>query len=306
MNLDDAVERFRRFTRFYTRRMGILQEALLGSAFTLAEGRIVYEIARRERTTASDLVATLELDRGYVSRLVKGLEERGILVRNIAESDARQNLLALTRKGRREFDQIDQRSNRDVKCLLEPLSNRDCGHLVASFNTIEQILDHQLRSKSEVIFRDLRPGDIGWIVHRHGILYATEYGWDNTFEALVAKVGAEFIEKFDSARERAFVAASGEQIVGSVFLSKKSETIAKLRLLYVEPAMRSQGIGRRLVEACIDQARGIGYKRMTLWTNDVLVAARKIYQATGFTLVHQERHFSFGKELLGETWEREL
>jgi DNA-binding MarR family transcriptional regulator/N-acetylglutamate synthase-like GNAT family acetyltransferase len=304
-SLDQAVASVRRFSRFYTRRMGVLQEALLGSAFTLPEARIIYEIAVRERTTASDLVADLGLDAGYVSRLIKSLEERGFIARRPSETDARQYLLDLTPLGRRAFGEINQRSDQEVQKLLAPLGARDRARLVAALSTAEALLAEE-RPQPQCTFRDLRPGDLGWVIHRHGALYAAEYGWDGTFEALVAKVCAEFVENFDPAKERAWIAELDSRIVGSVFLVRKTDEIAKLRLLYVEPDARGHGIGRRLVEDCIAHARTVGYRRMTLWTNDVLTGARKIYQAAGFQLVHSEPHHSFGKDLVGETWELEL
>jgi DNA-binding MarR family transcriptional regulator/GNAT superfamily N-acetyltransferase len=301
-SLDHAVACVRRFTRFYTRRMGVLEEALLGSAFTLPEARIVYEIAVRDRTTASDLVADLGLDPGYVSRLLKSLEERGFITRRPSETDARQYLLDLTPLGRREFNQINRKSDEEVQKLLAPLGAGDRARLVAALSTAEALLAQE-RPEPQCTFRDLRPGDIGWVIHRHGALYAAEYGWDVTFEALVAKVCAEFVENFDPAKERAWIAELDGRIVGSVFLVKKTDEIAKLRLLYVEPDARGRGIGRRLAEECISHARAVGYRRMELWTNDVLTSARKIYQAVGFKLVQSEPHQSFGKDLLGETWE---
>ena len=304
--LDPAVSRVRSFTRFYTRRLGVLDEALLGSAFSLPEGRIVYEIAMRERTTASDLVAGLGLDPGYVSRLVKGLEERGFITRRASETDARQYVLALTPKGRREFGEINRRSDREVRKLLAPLGNGDRSRLVAALSTAEALLGSEPRPEPECTFRDLRPGDIGWIVHRHGALYAEEYGWDGTFEALVARICAEFVDTFDPARERAWVAELDGRIVGSVFLVKSADSVAKLRLLYVDPDARGRGIGRRLVEACIAHARAVGYRRIVLWTNDVLTAARRIYETSGFRLVASEPHHSFGQDLVGETWELDL
>src|SRR5262245_60910603 len=211
----------------------------------------------------------------------------------------------MTHKGRREFEHINARSDLEVRRLLDPLQSPERALLRAALSTAERLLSDK-RGKVDCRFRNLEPGDIGWIVHRHAVLYAREYGWDQTFEAMVAQVGSEFIENFDAKRERAWIADIDGRIVGSVFLVKKTNTIGKLRLLYVEPDVRGQGIGRRLVESCIAHARKLGYKRMTLWTNDVLTAARAIYEATGFALVHSEPHHSFGKNLVGETWERDL
>ena len=302
---DETIAAVRGFTRFYTRRIGVLQEALLGSEFNLPEARLVYEIALRDGLTASDLAADLALDAGYLSRLLKGLEQRGYLRRNASDTDGRQQILELTNRGRREFEQINARSDLEVHKLLEPLQAPERALLRAALVTTERLLSNK-SAKVECRFRDLAPGDIGWIVHRHAVLYAREYGWDHTFEAMVAKVGSEFIENFDAKCERAWIAEMEDRIVGSVFLVRKTKTVAKLRLLYVEPDARGRGIGRRLVESCIADGRKFGYKRMTLWTNDVLTAARAIYEATGFELVHSEPHRSFGKDLIGETWERDL
>jgi DNA-binding MarR family transcriptional regulator/GNAT superfamily N-acetyltransferase len=302
---DETVATVRGFTRFYTRRIGVLQEALLGSEFNLPEARIVYEIALSEALTASDLATDLALDAGYLSRLLKGLQQRGYLRRSPSDSDGRQQILELTSKGRHAFEAINARSDLEVRKLLDPLAHPERAVLRSALATAERLLSDR-SGKTDCRFRDLEPGDIGWIVHRHAVLYAREYGWDRTFEAMVAKVGSEFIEHFDAGSERAWIAEIHGRIVGSVFLVKKTKTIAKLRLLYVEPDVRGQGIGRRLVETCIAHARKLGYKRMTLWTNDVLTAARAIYEATGFELVHSEPHRSFGKDLVGETWERDL
>jgi DNA-binding MarR family transcriptional regulator/GNAT superfamily N-acetyltransferase len=302
---DQTIATVRGFTRFYTRRIGVLQEALLGSEFNLPEARIIYEIALREGLTASDLAADLALDAGYLSRLLKGLEQRGYLNRSMSDRDGRQQILELTRKGRRGFESINARSDLEVRKLLDPLGTPERAVLRSALATAARLLSDK-NGKAECTFRDLEPGDIGWIVHRHAVLYAREYGWDHTFEAMVAKVGSEFIENFDPKCERAWIAEIDGRIVGSVFLVRKTKTTAKLRLLYVEPDVRGQGIGRRLVESCIAHARKVGYKRMTLWTNDVLTAARAIYEATGFELVQSEPHCSFGKDLVGETWERAL
>ncbi len=302
---DQTIATVRGFTRFYTRRIGVLQEALLDSDFNLPEARIIYEIALRDGLTASDLAADLGLDAGYLSRLVKGLEQRGYLRRSASDRDGRQQILELTSKGRRAFETINARSDLEVRKLLAPLTAPERAILRSALTTAERLLSDK-GGQGDCTFRDVKPGDIGWIVHRHAVLYAEEYGWDHTFEAMVAKVAGEFVENFDAKCERAWIAELDGRIVGSVFLVKKTKTTAKLRLLYVEPDLRGQGIGRRLVETCIAQARNFGYQRMTLWTNDVLTAARAIYEVAGFKLVHSEPHRSFGKDLVGETWERSL
>lgn len=301
---DETVAIVRRFSRFYTRRIGVLQEAFLGTDLSLPEGRIVYEIALRKRPTATEIAADLGLDAGYMSRLVKGLEGRDLIVRSPSESDARQSILSLSAKGRKAFDSINRRSEQEVGALLASLTAADRRRLSTSLIDVERLLGDS--APGDCTFRDLKPGDIGWIVHRHGALYAQEYGLDATFEALVAKVAGEFVEKFDSAWERVWIAEVDGQVVGSVFLTRKSKTIAQLRLLYVEPEMRGRRIGRRLVEACMAHAKSLGYRRMTLWTNDVLSAARTIYKSTGFEMIKSEPYHGFGRDMVGETWERDL
>ncbi|RTL71512.1 MAG: GNAT family N-acetyltransferase [Hyphomicrobiales bacterium] len=301
---DETVTAVRRFSRFYTRRIGVLQEALLGTDLSLPEGRIVFEIALAERTTATDLANDLGLDLGYMSRLLKSLEQRGLVVRTQSETDARQSILALTAKGRKAFDRINRRSDEEVRQLLAPLTQADRKALATSLGTAERLLGGT--KNAECTLRDLRPGDIGWVIHRHAALYAQEYGFDATFEVLVARVAADFVEKRDPAWERAWIAEVDGRIVGSVFLARKSKTVAQLRLLYVEPDMRGHGIGRRLVEACMAHARALGYRRMTLWTNSILTAARAIYQSNGFALTKSEPYHGFGRDLVGETWERDL
>jgi DNA-binding MarR family transcriptional regulator/GNAT superfamily N-acetyltransferase len=301
---DETVTAVRRFSRFYTRRIGVLQEALLGTDLSLPEGRIVFEIALAERTTATDLANDLGLDLGYMSRLLKSLEQRGLVVRTQSETDARQSILALTAKGRKAFDRINRRSDEEVRGLLAPLAAPDRLALAASLRMVERLLGGE--TNVECNLRDLRPGDIGWVIHRHAALYAQEYGFDATFEVLVARVAADFVEKRDPAWERAWIAEVDGRIVGSVFLARKSKTVAQLRLLYVEPDMRGHGIGRRLVDACMAHARTLGYRRMTLWTNSILTAARAIYQSNGFALTKSEPYHGFGRDLVGETWERDL
>lgn len=299
------VAALRRFSRFYTSRIGALHEGLSGSALTLTEGRIVYEIATRLAPTATDLSSDLGLDPGYLSRTLKTLEARDIVERNRSESDGRASVLSLTAQGREQFTRMDARSASDVAALLAPLADTQRQRLMQALATVEDVLGGSAQPRAYEL-RGPRPGDIGWVVHRHAALYAQEYGWDWTFEALVAKVGAEFIENLDPKWERCWIAEMDRRPVGSVFLVRKSDEIAKLRLLYVEPETRGLGIGRRLVEECMREAHRIGYRRMTLWTNDVLVAARGIYATLGFELVHCEPYRGFGKDLVGETWERDL
>jgi DNA-binding MarR family transcriptional regulator/GNAT superfamily N-acetyltransferase len=303
---DDQIAAVRQFTRFYTGRLGVLQEGLLDSGFSLTEARVLYELANRDRPTATELGRDLGLDAGYLSRILKRFEDQGLVVRTRSESDARQSHLELTEAGRRSFEPLDQRSRRQVNGLLTDLAEADRARLVDAMSTIRTLLDQGDTPSEPYLLRPHRPGDMGWIVHRHGALYAKEYGWDDSFEALVADIAAAFIRDFDPKRERCWIAEKDGEIVGSVLLVRQDEEVAKLRLLYVEPKARGLGIGRRLVDECIGFARAAGYRRISLWTNDVLHAARAIYRAAGFRLVRSEPHHSFGHDLVGEFWELEL
>lgn len=306
--LPTHIDTIRRFSRFYTRRIGVLHEGLLGSALSLTEGRIVYEIATRAQTTATNLRDDLDLDAGYLSRTLKSLEARHVITRTASASDARQTLLKLTADGQRLFADIDAASKREVAMLLHPLDSADRAVLVNAMTAIERLLstEHGDAPGRDVVLRPHRPGDMGWVVHRHGILYTQEYGWDQTFEALVAKVAADFIDSFNPARDYCCIAERDGQILGSAFVVAKDATTAKLRLVFVEPQARGLGIGRRMVEDCLQFARTSRYARMTLWTNDVLVPARALYERLGFELTASEPHRSFGQNLVGETWERDL
>jgi DNA-binding MarR family transcriptional regulator/GNAT superfamily N-acetyltransferase len=304
--IDERTRAVRRFTRFYTRRLGVLQEGLLDSPFSLTEARVLYELANRDHPTATELGRDLGLDAGYLSRILKRFEEQDLLERARSNSDARQSHLALTAKGREAFAPLNQRSRDQVAAMLGELSEPDQRRLVDAMGVVEELLGKAPPPRAPYTLRPHRPGDMGWIVHRHGALYAQEYGWDETFEALVAEITAGFIKDFDPKRERCWIAEKDGEIVGSVLLVRQSDEVAKLRLLYVEPKARGLGIGKRFVEECIRFARAAGYSRITLWTNDVLHAARRIYADAGFKLVKAEPHRSFGHELVGENWELEL
>jgi DNA-binding MarR family transcriptional regulator/GNAT superfamily N-acetyltransferase len=306
--LEACVAAVRRFSRFYTRRIGLLHEGLLGGPLSLPEGRIVYEIAQREKSSARDLGAELDLDSGYLSRLLRGLEEKGLIARRPSAEDARQNFIDLTALGREAFSTIDGRSREEIGAMLEKLSPSERRRLTMALGEAEQLLGSagDEREAAPYVLRPPRPGDMGWIVHRQGALYAREYAWDETFEALVAEIVAAFIRNFDSRRERCWIAERNGAIVGSVFLVRGGEGVAKLRLLYVEAEARGLGIGRKLVDECIHFARDCGYARLMLWTNDVLASARRIYQAAGFRLVGEEPHHSFGHDLIGQTWDLAL
>ena len=302
--LDHRVAAVRRFNRFYTREIGVLGDGLLQSGFSLAEARVLYELAQRPGTTASELGRDLTLDSGYLSRILRGFERDGLVTRAACETDRRQSLLSLTDSGRAAFAPLDTRSREQIGTLLAGLAEPAQASLVAAMNRIETLLG--ARHAVPWLLRQHRPGDIGWVVSRHGALYAKEYGLDARFEALVARVAGEFLAQHDPARERCWIAERDGVNVGSVFLMRKSNEVAKLRLLIMEPAARGLGIGRRLVAECISFAREAGYRNITLWTNDVLVAARAIYQQAGFHLVASAPHRDFGPPMVGEDWDLAL
>jgi DNA-binding MarR family transcriptional regulator/N-acetylglutamate synthase-like GNAT family acetyltransferase len=302
-DFDRRVGVVRRFNRLWTHRIGVLQEGFLESEFSLTEVRVLYELAQRQETTASELGEELGLDAGYLSRILRGFEKGGLIDKSPSEADGRRKLLRITERGREVFAPLDERSRACIGAMLGGMSIEEQERLVGAMRTIERLLS--ARSEPEVPYL-LRPhwaGDMGWVVHRHGVLYAREYGWDERFEALVAEIVAKFIQHYDPKLERCWIAERDGEIVGSVFIVKQSEEIAKLRLLLVEPKARGLGIGSRLVEACIRFARQIGYQKITLWTNDVLHTARRIYERVGFRLVYEEPHHSFGHDLVGQTWE---
>ena len=303
---DPRVDVVRRFNRFYTRRIGALRAGLLDSRFPLAEARLLYELAHREQPTASELARDLGLDAGYLSRMLRGLERKRLITRERSPSDARQSLLGLTAAGRRAAATLDTRSSAEVRAMLGKLPDAGQRRLVEAMRDVERLLGTAPEPNVPYLLRPHRPGDMGWVVHRHAVLYAQEYGWDERFEALVAKIVAKFIDDFDPQRERCWIAERGGEIVGSVFLVAKSPTVAQLRMLYVEPAARGLGIGKRLVDECERFAREQGYRKIVLWTNSILHAARHIYEAAGYRLVAEEPHDSFGHRLVGQTWELKL
>ncbi|MGH7554722.1 MAG: bifunctional helix-turn-helix transcriptional regulator/GNAT family N-acetyltransferase [Longimicrobiales bacterium] len=300
------VEAVRQFNRFYTRQIGVLQEHLLESPFSLAEGRVIYELGSRVETTASALIQELGLDAGYVSRMLAGFQRRGLVEKRRSESDGRQMLLRLSGKGRNAFSRLDHASHREIGTMLGDLLPGNERRLVEAMRTIERCLDPLLERKGPYDLRPHRPGDMGWVVHRHGVLYSKEYGWDEEFEALVAEIVAKFIRRFDPARDRCWIAEKDGENVGCIFCVERSKTQAQLRLLLVEPSARGMGLGARLVDECIAFARAVGYRTMILWTNDVLHAARRIYEAAGFHLVREGHHHSFGGDLVEQTWKLRL
>jgi DNA-binding MarR family transcriptional regulator/GNAT superfamily N-acetyltransferase len=304
--LEDRIADVRRFNRFFTRQIGALREGLLHSPYNLTESRILYEVANRDNLTAADLCRELGLDAGYLSRILARLESQGVLEKVPSPNDGRQRLLRLTPAGQEAFTLLDQRSREEVGEMLAEHTEEEQVRLLKAMHTIESILDKSLKFSEPFFLRPHEPGDMGWVTHRHGVLYAQEYGWDSTFEALVAQIVADFINNFDPTRERCWIAEMNGEIVGSVFLVRRDETTAKLRLLLVEPKARGLGLGSRLVEECIRFARRVGYQKITLWTHSILVEARHIYQKKGFQLVAEEPHHSFGHDLISETWELAL
>ncbi|MBN9257603.1 MULTISPECIES: bifunctional helix-turn-helix transcriptional regulator/GNAT family N-acetyltransferase [unclassified Mesorhizobium] len=311
MNVHDhsesqRIEAMRAFNRFYTRQIGLLDEALLKSSFSLTEARVLYELANREGMVASDLVRDLALDPGYLSRLLKKFEERGLVERAAMEADSRRSEITLTLAGRQAFAPLNEGSNDQVQALLDRLPRNDQDRLVKAMQVVRRLLGDGAEPRVPYLLRPLQVGDVGWIAHRQGLIYAQDYGWDETYEVLVAEILVAFVRNFDPKWERSWIAEREGEVVGSVFVVRKSPEVAKLRLLYVEPSARGLGIGRRLVDECIAFARAKGYETLTLWTNDILGSARRIYQAAGFTLAEEEHHHSFGKDLVGQTWNLDL
>jgi DNA-binding MarR family transcriptional regulator/N-acetylglutamate synthase-like GNAT family acetyltransferase len=305
-----VIREVRHFNRFYTKQIGLLQDRMLSSPFSRTEVRILYEIAHRQNPTASDLALELGLDAGYLSRMLGKLKQKGLLRRDRSPSDGRQSLLSLTRRGQAVFRPLEARSDKQVALMLNRLTTAQQKQLLAAMCAIESNLgapQHSDTPKIPYVLRTHQPGDMGWVVHRHGDLYWREYGYDERFEALVAKIVAEFIQRFDSKRERCWIAERNGEIVGTVFLVKKSKTVCKLRLLLVEPAARGLGIGRHLVAECVRFARQAGYKKMALWTQSELGAARHLYKNAGFRLAGRQRHNSWGRRtLVSEVWELKL
>jgi len=304
--LFQRVEAVRRFNRFYTQKIGVLHEGLLSSPFSLTEVRVLYELAHRERPVASELGKDLGLDPGYLSRILSNFKAKGLIESRHSEQDGRQSILGLTKKGKTAFAPLNERARDEISILLGALGESDQIRLVKAMESIKELLSPTPKNKGPYLLRTHQPGDMGWVVHLHGMLYAQEYGWDDTFEALVAGIVAKFIQNFDPKRERCWIAEIDGEIVGSVFLVKESETVSKLRLLIVHPKARGLGMGKRMVNECLRFARQAGYRKTMLWTNNVLLAARHIYETMGFKLVLEEPHHSFGRDLVGETWELEL
>lgn len=302
---DPTVTAVRAFNRFYTRQIGALGEAHLDSPYSLTEARVLYELAHRELPTAGEIARDLGLDPGYLSRILQRFHKRRLIARRRSVKDARRSDLQLTKAGRAVFAPLDRGAARQVAAMLRPLSTGDRARLVEAMQTVERLLASPT-AEAKLELRAPRPGDMGWVIERHGRIYGEEYGWDERFERLVARVVADFMEKFDAQRERCWIAEYGGRPVGSVFLVRHTDAVAKLRLLLVEPSARGLGVGKRLVAECVGFSRECGYKTVTLWTQQMLLSARHIYQAAGFRLVKEERHAMFGPEMTGETWDLTL
>ena len=304
---DDPVQTLRRFNRFYTTQIGVVNEHLVDSEFSMSEMRVLYELAHRDQPTAGALAKELGLDPGYLSRILRAFEKRGLLSRAESKSDARQNLLSLTPRGRETFAPLEVRWQEQMVHLLENVSSMDRKRLVEAMQTIEVILGNKRDATRSYLLRPHRPGDMGWVVQRHGEIYWQEYRYDERFEAFCAEIVAHFVLHLDPKCEACWIAEKDSQNVGSIFVVRKSKTLAKLRLLLVEPSARGLGIGRRLVEECVRFSRDAGYKKIVLWTQSELHAARHLYQQAGFKVVDRQRHDSFGRKgLVAETWELEL
>lgn len=303
---DQRVHAVRRFSRFYTKQLGMLEEGLLGSDFSLTESRVLYELAQRQSCTAKEISDDLGLDAGYLSRIVARFARTRLIRRQRSGKDARRVLLRLTEKGRAAFARLNRESSLQVGTMLNRLPEAEQRRLIRAMGEVELALSNNRKTNDTLTLRPHRPGDMGWVIHRHGALYAQEYGWDESFEALVAEIAAHFIKAFDPRCERCWIAEFDGESAGSVFLVKQTDEVAKLRLLLVEPHARGLGVGRRLVDECIQFARAAGYRRLVLWTQSILSAARNIYRRAGFKLVKEEPQRAFGADLVSETWELEL
>jgi DNA-binding MarR family transcriptional regulator/N-acetylglutamate synthase-like GNAT family acetyltransferase len=301
----ERVGEVRAFSRFYANLIGALREGLLRTPYTLTEARVIYELAQQDSSQLAELRRSLDIDAGYLSRILARFEADGLVRRERSSTDGRRQIIGLTPSGMAAFRTLDRRSTDEITSLLSPLTEEDQRRVTAAMGTIRSLLAPD-RASEAFVLRPPAPGDFGWVVHRHGALYAEEYGWDETFEALVARIVADFIDHRDPKREAAWIAEVDGERVGCVFCVKKEDTIAQLRILLVEPSARGMGIGSRLIEECLRFARRAGYEQIMLWTNDVLVDARRLYERAGFELREEESHHSFGHALVGQMWWREV
>jgi DNA-binding MarR family transcriptional regulator/GNAT superfamily N-acetyltransferase len=305
MSLDARVAAVRRFNRFYTREIGVLQEPYLHTAFSLVEARVLYEIAHLSEPTAADVCKTLKLDAGYLSRILKRLEQGRLLNRAKSASDGRRRILSLTAKGQEQVALLDGRSQEEIRKQLGRLPAGEQERVVEALETVSRALSAPTNG-APYLLRSHQPGDMGWVVERHGVLYSQEYGWNGGLESMTASIVADFLKNYDSACERCWIAEREGERLGSIFIVRQRGTVAKLRLLLVEPSARGLGLGKRLVEEAVRFARQAGYRKVVLWTHSVLHTARRIYEQAGFRLVEEKKHRNFGPELTGQTWELRL
>lgn len=301
MSQSESIAAIRAFNRFWTTHIGVLDAGLLDTPFSLTEARVLFELGRETQTDMLRLRHELRIDAGYLSRIVKRFEKDGLVEGTSSPDDGRRRVLRLADKGRGAFEDLDARSTNQATSMLSGFTEEDQHRLLAAMATIRGLLDPPSASRA-VVIRPPVVGDFGWVVHRHGVIYAREYGWDETFEALVARVVADYVEQRHPSKENAWIAEVDGERAGSVFCVKETDDVARLRLLLVEPSARGQGIGERLVTECLGFARRAGYSKVTLWTNDVLLAARRIYEAAGFRMVKEKAHHSFGRDLVGQDW----
>jgi DNA-binding MarR family transcriptional regulator/N-acetylglutamate synthase-like GNAT family acetyltransferase len=304
--LAETVKNIRHFNRFYTRQIGVLNQGLLDSPYSLTEARVIYELAQRETWTATELNGELGLDVGYLSRILASFQKKGLLQKEPSPQDRRRSILHLSPAGREAYTLLNGRSAREIEEMLATLPLMEHQQLVKSMQTIEKLLSSRTQDQPAYILRPPQPGDMGWVVSRHGALYAQEYHWDITFEGLVAGIVSDYLKNYNPQKERGWIAEVAGENAGCVFVVKKSEEVAKLRMLLVEPRTRGLGIGKRLVEECIRFARQCRYRRLTLWTQSCLLAARHIYAQAGFQLTESEPYHDFGQDLVSETWDLDL
>jgi DNA-binding MarR family transcriptional regulator/GNAT superfamily N-acetyltransferase len=305
-DFDQRVAAVRRFNRFYTHKIGVLREGYLGSSFSLTQARVLYELAHREKPTAAELSKELALDAGYLSRILRAFERLGLIRKAPSDTDGRESLISLTAQGQEAFAPLNARSRDEIGAMLSALSPVEQGRLIEAMSTIEALLGARPEPKTPYLLRPPQPGDLGWVVHRHGAVCAQERKWDEQFEALAANIVAKFVRTFDPARERCWIAEKDGEVVGSAFLVHHSKAVAGLRLLLVEPKARGQGIGARLVSECVRFARQARYRRVALRTYGLPPAARRVYERAGFRLIHEEPHHRFGRDLVEQAWELPL
>ncbi len=304
--IEQIIHDIRNFNRMYTIRIGLLNKGLLRTRFSLSQARVVFELAQQENTNSSEIAQKLGMDPGYLSRIISAFQKEGLITKERSSKDSRQWVINLTAKGKKEFQNLNSRSNEEIREMIEHLSNEDQHRLVNAMYTIDKILHPESNQSPFFLIRQHRAGDIGWIVHRHGVIYSEEYGWDETFEALTAEILAEFIQDYNPKRERIWIAEQDGEKVGSVMIVDSGNQVAKLRLFLVESKARGRGIGKKLIEECIEFSKQNGYKKITLWTQSNLMAARHLYSKYGFELVEEEPTTMFGYELISEIWELKL